>query len=88
MAIEKDGKGKIIGPNDLVAYPWEHAHDRIGRQFHGLKSVVIHQRVDITGNQKYCILTFKRDWCNGEPTSKTDLDVTHDSKQQYMKVWC
>lgn len=76
--LELDGKGPFVGPEDLVAYPWGEGNDRIGRQFNGLKSVVIHQRADIIGNHKYCILTYRRDWCNGEPTSKTDLDVSYD----------
>jgi hypothetical protein len=63
-----------------VAYPWAEGNDRIPRGFNGLKSVAIHQRADISGNHKYCILTFERDWCNGEPTMKREIDVSHDGK--------
>jgi hypothetical protein len=82
MFSELDGKGLLVGPEDLVAYPWGQAQYRVGRQFNGLKSVIVHQRADLTGNHHYCILTYRRDWCNGEPTSKTELDVSHERELQ------
>jgi hypothetical protein len=84
--LDMNATGDPVGPDDLVAYPWAHPHDRIGRQFNGLISVAIHQRAEVVGSHKYCILTFTRDWCNGEPTTRTELDVSYDRKLQYNQI--
>jgi hypothetical protein len=78
-----NGTGKFVGPEDYVAYPWDEGNDRVARQFRGLQSVVVHQRAELLGNFKYCILTYSRDWCNGEPTTRTELDVSYDRRSYH-----